>query len=111
MKPIKPADEVIFADEKLEQTFNSLKESDWLKKALVKAISDLKENAFSGEAIKKELIPDFFIKKYGIDNLFWYPLPNAWRLVYSLTTPDTVKILAIIIEYFDHKNYERRFNY
>lgn len=111
MKPIKPADEVIFADEKLEQTFNSLKENDWRKKALNKAISDLKENAFSGEAIRKELIPNYYIKKYNLDNLYWYPLPNAWRLVYSLATTNTVKILAIIIEYFDHKNYERRFGY
>lgn len=57
MKPIKPADEIVFADKKLEETFNSLKENDWLKKAINKAIEDLKINAFSGEVIKRELIP------------------------------------------------------
>ncbi len=111
MRPIKPADEVTFAEEKLELAFNSLPDNDWLKKAITKAIVDLKENAFAGEVIKKELIPKFYVQKYNIDNLYWYPLPNAWRLVYSLATPDAVKILAIIMEYFDHKNYERRFGY
>jgi len=111
MRPIKPAEEVIFADSKLEEAFNSLSENDWLKKAILKSISNLKENAFCGEVIKKDLIPKEYIQKYGIDNLFWYPLPNGWRLVYSLTTKGTAEILAIIIEYFNHKNYEKRFGY
>lgn len=110
MRLYKPADEVIFANEKIEKAFNSLKEDDWLKKAILRTIADLKENAFCGERIKKELIPKEYIKKYGIDNLLWYPLPNAWRLVYSVFATDK-KITAMIVEYFDHKNYERRFGY
>jgi len=106
----KEAKSVIFADEKLEQTFESLSEDDWLKKALKKAIIDLKENSFCGERIKKGLIPKEYVKKYNIDNLWWYPLPKGWRLVYSIMV-DNVEILAVIIEYFDHKNYERRFKY
>jgi hypothetical protein len=106
----KPAKGVIFADDKVERAFNSLPENDWLKKAINKAIFDLKENAFCGEQIKKELIPKEYVKKYNINNLLWYPLPNAWRLVYSITG-NAVEILAIIIEYFNHKNYERRFGY
>ncbi len=46
----------------------------------------------------------------GIDNLFWHNLPKGWRLVYSIAG-NNVEVLAIIIEYFDHKNYERRFKY
>ena len=108
---IKPADGVIFADDKLEEAFNSLNEDDWLKRAIRKAIDDLKENAFCGERIKKDQIPKEYIKKYGIDNLLWYPLPNAWRLVYSIISQDNIKILAVIIDYYDHKNYERKFGY
>ena len=91
--------------------FNALEENDWLKKALRKAIADLKENIFCGEHIKKKLIPKEYIKKYEIDNLWWYPLPNAWRLLYSIITPNNVEIIAGVIEYMDHKSYERRFNY
>ena len=108
---IKPSDKVTFVDDKLEEAFNSLNEEDWLKKAINKAIEKLKENAFCGERIKKELIPKVYVQKYGIDNLWRYPLPNAWRLVYSVIAPNNIQILTVIIEYMDHKNYERRFKY
>ncbi len=110
MRPIKKADGIIFAEDKIEEAFNSLSENDWLKKSLKKAIEILKYNFFSEEKIKKELIPREYIQKYGIDNLFWYKLPKGWRLIYSVAGDD-VEVLAIIMEYFDHKNYERRFKY
>lgn len=111
MRLQKSADGVIFADDKVEEDFNSLSEDDWLKKAIQKAIDDLKDNVFCGERIRQRQIPKEYIKKYGIDNLWWYPLPNAWRLVYSVITPSNVEILALIVEYFSHKGYERRFKY
>jgi Txe/YoeB family toxin of Txe-Axe toxin-antitoxin module len=111
MRPIKPAGKVVFSNDKLEETFNNLPEQDWLKKAIRKVIEDLKYNAFCGEAIPKDLIPKEYIQNYLINNLYWYALPNGWRLVYSIMNNEEVEILAVIIEYFDHKNYERRFNY
>lgn len=111
MSFIKPADKVIFADDKIEDDFNSLEEDNWLKKAIRRAISNLKENAFCGERIHRKIIPKIYINKYGIDNLLWYPLPDGWRLVYSIMTPNKTELLAVIVEYFDHKNYERRFGY
>ena len=110
MRFAKAADGVVFADEKLEEAFEFLSEDDWLKKAIRKAMARINDNVFCGEKIKKELIPREYIQKYNIDNLYWFQLPNAWRLVYSVATDD-VEILGIIIEYFDHKKYERRFKY
>ncbi len=110
MRLQKKADGVVFADDALEKAFNSLSEDDWLKKALRKAIEDINENVFSGERIKKELIPREYIQKYGIDNLWWISLPDAWRMVYSIATNGRV-IIAVILEYFDHKNYAKRFGY
>ncbi len=46
---IKRADEVIFADDKIEEAFNLLSEKDWLKKAIKRVIEILKYNVFSGE--------------------------------------------------------------
>lgn len=105
-----PAKRVIFADPKVEKAYNELAEDDWLKKAINRAIQDCKENAFCGERIKKDQIPQDYIKKYGIDNLSWYPLPKGWRLVYSIAG-NSMEIVAIIIEYYNHKDYERRFGY
>lgn len=105
------ADGVVFADDKIEKAFYSLSEEDWLKKALRKAIDDLKENVFAGENIPKRLIPKEYVKKYQVDNLWWFPLPNGWRLIYSILTPSNVEILAVVLEYFNHKNYAKRFGY
>ena len=107
----KPAYKIVFADDRLEYNFISLNKNDWLKKAIQRVIDNLKWNAFCGQRISKKLIPKDYIQKYEINNLWWYQLPNAWRLVYSLMSIDKEKILATIVDYFDHKDYERKFGY
>ncbi len=107
----KPSDKIVFADDNAEAAFNKLAENSPLKNGIKKAFLDLRENSHCGARIRKELIPKEYIRNYGINNLWWYPLPKGWRLVYSLTAINEVKILAIIIEYFNHKEYERRFKY
>jgi len=102
---------VVFADDKVEKDFEKLDESDELKKYLKRAIRDIQTNAFCGVQIPKKLIPKEYIQKYGIENLWKYDLPDRWRLVYSITTPTKIQIVSIILEWFNHKEYERRFNY
>ena len=77
---------------------------------LVRAFSDIEENAFCGTQIPTRLIPKSYAKKYKIKNLWKYNLPNAWRLLYSIENKKIV-IISIVLEWMDHKNYERRFNY
>ncbi|MAG01855.1 hypothetical protein CMI42_00820 [Candidatus Pacearchaeota archaeon] len=110
MKPVEPADEIIFANPRFENEYAALHEEDWLRKALNRALERLKGNVLCGERISKKLIPKGYVKKYDINNLFWYQLPNAWRLVYSVLMNRDNRIV-MIIEYFDHKEYERRFRY
>ena len=107
---VKPAKEVKFIEQYVEDDFLSLPDNSIIKKGIQRAIIKLKENIFAGENIRKELIPKEYIQKYLKDNLWWYPLPDAWRLIYSIAT-DKSEVLAIIIEYFDHKNYAKRFGY
>ena len=60
-----------FADLKLKQAFESLKEFDEkLYKEICKALNDIKHNVFCGRSVKKKLIPKKLIEKYGIDNLW-----------------------------------------
>ncbi len=103
-----------YADEKLKQTLNKLKDSKTEDKKLYewinKALDDLEENAFCGIQIQKKLIPKTYIDKYGIDNLWKYDLPKGWRLIYSVSNNE-VSVLSIILEWMNHKNYERRFKY
>ena len=61
---------------------------------------------------EKELIDNFGKEylRYKITNLWKYDLPKGWRLIYSIGR-EGVEILSIILEWMNHKNYERRFNY
>ena len=60
MKPEK----VVFFESNLEKSINELKDTDPLKKGIMKAIREVKENSFVGRNVKKNLIPKEIIKKY-----------------------------------------------
>ena len=100
-----------FADYKLKDEFTNL-EKDNLKlyKFLNQAIDNLKQNPFHGVHIPKRLIPKIYIQKYGINNLWKCNLPDAWRLIYSIIGSEA-DIIALLLEWLSHKEYERRFNY
>ena len=105
---------VYFGDEKLKNAYNKLKtskvEDQMLYKWISRAIDDLEENAFCGIQIPKRLIPKVYIAKYGIDNLWKYDLPKGWRLIYSVANNE-VCIISILLEWMNHNDYEKRFNY
>ena len=107
MKPEK----VVFVDESLEKSFNELNEVDPIKKALIRAINILQEDAFSGRNVKKNLIPKSLIQKYTINNLWIYNLPDGWRMIYVLTPSADVQIIAVVLDWMNHKDYERLFNF
>ena len=115
---MKPTDRrikyVVFADEKLKEAFDKLNkgrhEERELYELIDRALDDLKENPFVGIKIPKALWPIEYIRKYGIDNLWKYDLPNGWRLIYTVKA-SSIEIVSIVLEWFDHKSYERRFGY
>ena len=73
-------------------------------------IDVISENAFCGIQIPTKLIPKGYINKYRIDNLWKYNISKSWRLLYSVARDEGV-IIAIILDWFPHKEYEKRFNY
>lgn len=107
---IKPS-KVVFLSDELEMDFNELKEGDPIKKGIRRAIKDLQQNAFSGIQIPKRLFPREYVQKYGINNLWKYDLPNGWRLLYTVTPENEVELISAILEWFNHKEYERKFKY
>ena len=105
------ASRVIFISDELEDSFNSLPQDDFVKKSITKAVKDLKQNAFAGIHIPKRLIPQEYVRKYGINNLWKYDMPKSWRLLYTVTSENEVELISAILEWFSHKEYERRFKY
>lgn len=105
---------VAFISQKLKAEFDSLKNGKFEDKQLYAYISraqdDLKKNPYCGIKIQRDLWPKEYSQKYGVTNLWKYDLPNAWRLIYTIEA-DEIKVVNIILEWFDHKDYERRFRY
>ena len=101
--------EVQFANEKVSQAFSNLTDKT-LKKNLERAFADICNNPFCGIQIPKRLIPKEYIEKFDIKNVWKYNLPDAWRLIYSIKGGQ-ITIITIILEWLDHKEYERRFKY
>ena len=108
-----PSD-IRFADENIREAFYKLEKGDDSERELFKfinqALDNLEENAFCGIQIPKRLIPKEYITKYGVKNIWKYDLPKAWRLIYSIIN-DEIVVISLVLEWLDHKNYEKRFKY
>jgi len=106
--------EVAFINQKLEDSYNSLKDGKFEDKELfnflTRAKADLMKDPLCGVRIPENLIPSEYTKNYGIKALWKYNLPNAWRLIYTVIGND-IKIVSVLLEWMTHKEYERRFNY
>lgn len=99
-----------FIDDKLKESFEKLeKEDPILYKFILRAFDDIENNVFCGIQIPKRQIPKIYFEN-GSRNVWKYNLPNAWRLLYSIEGKD-LKIISIVLEWLDHKEYERRFHY
>ena len=69
------------------------------------------EDSFCGIQLPKHLIPNEYKKRFGnLTNLWKYNLLDAWRLIYTIKN-DRASVLSVILEWLDHQEYERRFNY
>lgn len=105
---------VRFADERTQDAFYRLESGDASEQELFKlinqAMNNIEANAFCGIQLPKRLIPKEYAQKYGVANIWKYDLPRGWRLIYSIRGEEVV-VVSLILEWFDHKEYERRFNY
>lgn len=104
-----------FADEKSKAAFEEIKQSSspnhFLYEHILRAFEEIEKDAFSGIHIPKRLIPKEYVTKYNTLNLWKCNLPKGWRLLYTVKSADANLVAAIIIEFMDHKNYEKRFKY
>ncbi len=95
------------------EAYQSLKSGTFEEKELAayldRAFNDLKENPLVGINLPRKLWPKTY-GKHEITNLRKYDLPNGWRLIYTLEGNE-VEIVSIILEWFSHKEYGKRFGY
>ena len=74
------------------------------------ALSDLKANRTSGIHVPKKYWPRYYIKKWGIRNLYKKDLGRDWRLTYTLVF-EGIGVAVLVLEILNHKEYNRRFGY
>jgi len=103
-----------FVDQNLKDSFEKLALGSFEEKELYSQINSafdyLFENPLSGKKIERKKWPKEYIKKYEITNLWKYNLSDGWRLIYTIQNQD-IQIVTIVLEWFSHKDYERRFGY
>lgn len=102
-----------FISEKLSSEISKLEKGSYEDRQLYyfinRAFKDIENDLSSCIRIPKKLWPKYY-KKYKLNNLWKYDLPNGWRLIFFLEA-DEIKVVAIILEWFSHKDYEKRFKY
>ena len=80
----------------------------------MKAIEREKDNLFinphKGIQISKKQIPKEYIVNYGVTNLWKINLPDFWRMIYTITGNE-LEIISILLEFMDHKKYNKIFGY
>jgi len=84
--------------------------AEYLLRIIEKGIAKLIENREAGQKIQKKLWPMFYVQKYGISNLWRLRLDDSWRMVYTIIG-EQVRIVTVILEVLDHKEYDKRFGY
>lgn len=106
--------EVKFIDSSLNEELKKLKngtsEQQKLYENIVNSISKLREDPLHSIIIKKKQIPKIYVKKYNVDNLRMLKIDPSWRLIYTIVSNE-VKIISVVLEWMNHKDYEKRFNY
>jgi hypothetical protein len=105
---IKSADISII--ERLTKLQRSTYEDKRLYENLDTVFDKLKLNPYYGDRIRKKRIPKFYLNKYHIDNMLVIPLPDAWRLLYSVERFED-SIIVIIVDFLSHTEYDRIFGY
>jgi hypothetical protein len=89
---------------------SALRQSSYPLKIIDAGLDVLKLNMFAGERIERNKYPKYYVRKYGVNNLYKYNLDSSTRLIYTLVAEET-GVAVVVLEVLDHKKYEERFGY
>jgi len=81
-----------------------------LLKSIERAKNNLKINPQFGIHIPRKVISKFVVARYGTNRLWKIDLVGYWRLIYTITG-DEIKVVAFVLEFMNHKEYDKIFGY
>lgn len=105
----KGVDKVTVSDD-VAALLDQLDEDDEVKRWIYAMKDILLENRMAGEGVQKNIIPRYYLDKYGVDNLYRYRFPKGFRACYTVSCIDEIWY-ASILEVMTHPEYEDRFGY
>ena len=91
-------------------SMSSLRRGSYLLKIIDAGLDLLKVNMFVGERIERRKHPKYYVRKYGVNNLYKFNLDSSTRLIYTLVAEQT-GVAVVVLEVLNHKKYEERFGY
>jgi len=81
-----------------------------LLKSIERATNNLKIDPQFGIHIPRKVISKAVVARYGTDRLWKINLVGYWRLIYTIVGDD-IKIISFVLEFMDHKKYDKVFGY
>ena len=81
-----------------------------LLKSIDQAIVKIGIDYRCGDLIPRKYLTKQAIERYGTDRIFRLELVGYWRLLYTVVGTEA-EIIAFILEYMDHKTYNKLFGY
>ena len=108
--PIKRKANDVIGSIEFRKFLDQISQNDFRRQEFLEAFKILKEDCLRGNKIPKDRWPTTYIKKYGIKNLWRYPLRSGWRLVYTILSQKD-DFVVCVLEAFSHQEYEKRFGY
>lgn len=95
----------------LQSVFQKIK----LNKTHSKWLNDTKEvlslNPYAGEKVTRRLTPRYYRYTFKVLFVYRYEAPQAHRFIYTLDTKKGEPVGVRIIDFLNHKEYERMFKY
>ena len=102
---------VIFRSRGLEEFLKPLKPDDKLRRWIEDMEAVLLDNMFAGQLVKKKQIPSYYVRRYGVNNLFRYRHPEGYRSCYTILNVEGFGVCPIILDILSHEEYDRIFGY
>jgi hypothetical protein len=106
----KKAPDEVRASKEFNAYYCGLNRNSETYKRITACIDSIKKNWQVGDKVGREKFPNYYLEKYGINNLYRLEVGDC-RLAYTIIA-DGCKLAAVILEYFEsHKGYSERFGY
>jgi len=79
-----------------------------LNRAIERLFDLLTQDFQHGEVVRKALIPQAVVSRFGVSNLYVEDLPGFRRLLYTVEGDDTA-VTVVVLAVLDHPEYDRLF--